>query len=340
MRVDLWGDFSVDKQNSSNYQRFKRMILAIIVGTVILILGAFAFNNKSFAADQATLSSPFSMTDSINSSKDYKYTSQEAIHFSFDLMKGERIQKNDQIIINVDKDGTGTPGFDLSSLQINSISSNNFFTVTTDGSSSPAKIIITATKDVDYSTLAQAGISLYAKPSKSTANTDKEATYHVSIDYKRGNQTANILADKSFNVDNSSSSGGGVVTKISQQIFGGLSGLPVPTEILKLNGENRFDVNYYADFNNDTSVNKGLLYWYTRNAFVAWAEITLPDAKDVPKSLTWTLSTDPSNLPFYTPMMKVYKTGDNDHPTSEWSVVNSTPNKVTFKATNLSKFHS
>ncbi|MEN2325126.1 hypothetical protein ABC628_10825 [Lentilactobacillus otakiensis] len=60
---------------------FRKIVLAIIVGTVILILGAFAFNKKVFAADQATFSSPFNLSDSIDSN--HTYTSQEAIHFSF-----------------------------------------------------------------------------------------------------------------------------------------------------------------------------------------------------------------------------------------------------------------
>ncbi|MGF2403620.1 hypothetical protein ACQUYR_03585 [Lentilactobacillus otakiensis] len=228
----------------------------------------------------------------------------------------------------------------MNELQINAVSSDNLFDVTTDSSTNPATITLTAKKGLDYSHLANAGASIYMKPATSDYNQKTTIDYPVSVEYIRGTQSAKI-DDNTLKVNNvPGTDGGGQEKTIGLQIFGGLGGLPFPTGYNGA-GEDRWNANFYAEapeISNPTDYDSNLLYWYSQNATVGWAQITLPsDSASVPSSLTWTITAPESN-PFIDPQsVQVYREGNNDDPADrgKWKLYSSSPTKMVFKLTNL-----
>lgn len=311
------------------------IVISMFVGMIIGV-----YNAK---ADDTALENPFSFSTTLNDTS--TYSSNQAINMTFLLQKTAGIKAGDQIKISVGKDDSGTAGFDLDSLQINAVSSGNFFDVSTDSNGDQATITLTAKDGIDYASLDKAGVSIYLKPATDDLNQKSTVTYPVHVTYARGTSTAEIQ-QLHLNVNNVPGTSGGGATTMNEEIFGGLGGLTAPSGF-NSDGEDKWDGNFYAytPMGSDAPADEALLYWYSQNATVAWVQVALPtNADKVPKSFTWTLSTDSQNNPIADPeKLKVYESPDNDKPMAnqpevrwKYDAAASTNGKVVIQIQNLS----
>lgn len=326
--------------NVAHHRHFnKSIIISLVIGLFSLLFGMF-LSGLTVNADDSELTSPFTYTT--NFKNDATYNSSQAINMQFLLAETAGIKPGDKIQISVGKDSDGVAGFDLSSLQINAVSSGNFFDVSTDGSTNPATITLTAKSGPDYANLAHAGVSIYMKPATSDLNEKSTVSYPIKVNYIRGSQTT-VIKDGTLNVNNIPGNSGGGADTLSQEIFGGLGGLTAPSGFI--DDGDIYNGNFYA-YSPDassTAYDKNLIYWYDQNATVAWAQVTLPtDVDKVPKSFTWTLSSSNAiNLIKDPKALKVYESPDNTHPisntpTTKWTIdPTSTGERLLLRSTTL-----
>lgn len=345
MEVDIWGEVNMVKQQNNLLRGSEHLNATVLKLMMVVVVGLFSFLMgaslliSQVRADDTTFKSPFNYSTTL--SPNATYSGNQAINMKFLLGKPAGIQAGDQIKISMKK-VNGTAGFDMTSLQINAVSSGNFFNVSTDPNSDPATVVLTAKAGVDYGSLAKAGVSIYMKPSVDDANKKATVQYPVEVTYNRGNQSAKI-DQFNLNVNNIPGDSGGGANTLSQEIFGGLGGLTAPSGF-NAKGESPWDGNFYAYTaqGSDVQADENLLYWYSQNATVAWAQITLPSKPEkVPKSFTWTLSSSkPESNPISDPKsLKVYENPNNttplpNTPTVKWTV-SSVDGKVVFKIDNL-----